>query len=179
MKNTRDTGVMIKYEWQNNYIDLLSDPQDKRNNVQFFTEEKVHEQSFYKWLRTFRQDIHEEANRRLRVRRNELRLRAWKKLEDQFDSDSGGNVIKALELYFKLNGDLIERTENRTEMISPEQKKVRLAQFLQEIQDKTRGSDAEARQEGDGCTTGGEGGLNSPVSGEGNQPRTDLPSGGV
>lgn len=171
--------TMIYHEWHSDYIDLLSDPQDKRSNIQFMQEHNVNEQTFYKWLKRFRIDVHEEANRRLRSRRNELRTKAWKRLEDQFSDKSGGNVIKALELFFKLNGDLIERTENRTEMITPEQKKVRLAQFLSEIKAKAGVGHEETQQEVNEVSSGAEGEPNPQTSGEGPEPGSNSDGGGV
>lgn len=171
--------TMVTEEWHERYIDLLAEPTDKRTNKQFIETEKLCEQTFYKWLKRFRQDVYEEANRRLRTRRNQLRTKAWKRLEDQFADKSGGNVIKALELYFKLNGDLVERTENRTEMITPEQKKVRLAQFLQEIKAKSSKSNEESAQEGDSGEGDGKGQPNEASGGQGTEPGNDNAGGGV
>lgn len=147
MENEKGQPVrMISKEWHNDYIDLLADPSDKRSNIQFCTDAPIDEKTLYRWLKKFRAEAYEEANRRLRARRGELRIKGWKRLEDMMDDKSGGNVLKALELFFKLNGDLIERVESRTEMLTPEQKKERIAKILSEAANKVeKDNDEKAR----------------------------------
>lgn len=141
---------MISEEWHDEYINMLADPTDKRTNIQFIRDNNMDEKKLYRWLKKFRAEAYEEANRRLRARKGELRIKGWKRLEDMMDDKSGGNVLKALELFFKLNGDLVERIESRTEMLTPEQKKERIAKILSEAANKVENKNEEARKETEG-----------------------------
>jgi len=169
----------IKHQWHDDYINLLADPTDKRTNVQFMKDVMISEKSFYNWRKQYRQDIYEEANRRLKLRRNELRIKGWKRLEDMFDDKASGAALKALELYFKLNGDLVERTENRTELLRPEDKRARLKMLLESIANKVGNSNEESREEGEETQEPGQGGDDSAVSGPRTEPGEDSASGGV
>jgi hypothetical protein len=152
---------------------MLADPTDKRTVKKFCEDEQLKEGTLYQWKARYREEIYEEANRRLKNRKNELRTKGWKRLDSMMDDKTSGSVIKALELFFKLNGDLIERTENRTELMRPEDKKIRIAALLEQItaqagnNEKARKKAKEASDESDST----EDAEDSGIGGDGNVSR--------
>jgi len=137
-------GILILEPWHDEFINMLADPSDKRSNAAFFREHGIDEKKGYRWLTPRRAEVYEEANRRLRVRKTELRVKGYKRLESLMDDKSGAVALKAVELLMKLNGDLIERIESRTEMLTLEQKKERVARLLSEAAGKYDNSKTEA-----------------------------------
>lgn len=124
--------IMINEPWHEAYVDYLADPHDRRTQGQWIDDNQVNERTFFRWKAKFREQIYAEANRKLNSRKTELKIKGWKKLEQLMD-ENGSTALKALELFFKLNGELIDRVESKSEILTPEDKKQKLAEALSRI----------------------------------------------
>lgn len=127
--------VMITKQWHDEYINMLADLSDSRTKAQFCRDVGVDEKSFFTWQARFRSEIYAEANRRMKERRSELKIKGWKRLDNLMDEQSAVG-LKAVELFFKLNGDLVDRVESKTELLTPEEKKKRVAEILSRLAKK-------------------------------------------
>lgn len=162
----------IDKSWKDVYIEMLSNPLENMNDTRFCETYNVNHDSFRHWKYVNRQQIFDEVDRRRKNYLKQLRATAYKSLMSKLDKDTN-----ALKLFFQLSGDLIERTENRTEVMTQEDLKRGISKMLEEISTKQKA------WEGTEDVEAGKAPAPKDVQGESNQsgkePGKDLPPTGT
>ena len=115
----------ITQSWHDVYVDYLADPLDHRNQKEWCFENKVDPSTLWRWKKIHRNKIYAEADRRRKGILAEIRQTNWKNLMSRAEKDT-----KAIELVFKLLGDLVERSETTHNMAPINEKKTRLSELL-------------------------------------------------
>lgn len=118
--------------WREDYINLLSNPCDNRTNKDFCIQYSVSHATFYRWLAENREELYVEADKRRKKFFTELREKNFKAIAKNLAASFNDRKLMA-----QLLGDLIERSETRTEIITPEEKRARLAALLDTISKQT------------------------------------------
>lgn len=103
----------IKSFWHELYLEMLSNPTDNRTDKKFCEDIKIHINTLGNWKREHRKEIFHEVGRRRSQYVDELRATAWKSLAEKMPKDTN-----AIKLAFQLLGDLVEKSEVKTEMMS-------------------------------------------------------------
>jgi hypothetical protein len=96
--------------WHQLYIETQADPTDTRTDAKFCEDICLDYATFSNWKRKYRPFIFREVEARRRTYVNEMRSRIYKALNKKLDTDT--NAIKLLA---QLMGDLVEKTEVKTE----------------------------------------------------------------
>ena len=128
-----------RVKWQEAYYDMCADPTDHRNIKQFAKDSGISDSLVYSWRRKNLQAINEEVNRRAKAFRQELRNKGWKALEKRMDKDT-----KAVQVLFQLLGDLVERSEQKIDYMSAEDKRERVKELLSKVLEKKDGAEDES-----------------------------------
>lgn len=113
--------------WHDLYIEMQADPTDRRTDTQFCEEMVLDYSTFRAWKTKYRNFIFREVETRRRNYKNELRARIYKALDKKLDTDT--NAIKLLA---QLLGDLVEKTEVKTENMNDGDKVRRIKTLSEE-----------------------------------------------
>lgn len=113
--------------WHQMYIESQADPTDHRTDKQFCEDAVLDYYAFCSWKKKYRPFIFREVEALRRNYRNEQRSRIYKALDKKLDTDT--NAIKLLA---QLLGDLVEKTEVKTENMDDADKIRRLKALSQE-----------------------------------------------
>lgn len=113
--------------WHLLYIEMQADPTDHRTDTQFCKDCELEVGTFCNWKRKYRDYIFREVEFKRKSYRNEIRARIYKALDKKLDTDT--NAIKLLA---QLLGDLVEKTEVKTETLSESDKIRRIKTLSQE-----------------------------------------------
>jgi len=116
--------------WHQLYIESQADPTDSRNDKKFCEDAVLDYYTFAAWKRRYRPFIYREVEKLRRNYRNEMRSKIYKSLMKKLDSDT--NAIKLLA---QLMGDLVDKTEVKTENMN-DADKVRRLKTLSEANTK-------------------------------------------
>lgn len=149
----------VRRFWHDLYIEMQADPTDRRTDAQFCEEMVLDYSTFRAWKTKYRNFIFREVESKRRNYKNELRARIYKALDKKLDSDT--NAIKLLA---QLLGDLVEKTEVKTENMN-DGDKVRRIKALSEANSKKLSQWERAEK------------ADSPTPTEGNGPISPEPSG--
>ena len=117
--------------WHELYIEMLSNPNEYQSDKGFCEETKIPTSTFHVWKSKNRRGIFDEVQKRRQLYINELRSNAWKELANKMKKD-----VNAIKLAFQLTGDLVERTENKHEYMTRQDKIDRMNALLKDINDK-------------------------------------------
>ena len=159
----------LEQYWHELYVEMLSNPDDKRTDKQFCEEIGIDNSTLTRWKSKYRLQIFEEVQKRRTQYINNIRnilQRALIKKVELGDTN-------AIKLGFQLIGDLVEKHENKMFGMDRNDKEKRLFNLLGEIGKKAQNWDkanksAENRKEE----------TNGDSQSLGNEPGTDLPSSG-
>lgn len=114
--------------WHPDVIEYMADPLDKRTYEQFCNDIGISLMTFWRYRTKHRDQITREVEAVRRKFLSEMRSKAYKSLNSKIDKD-----VNALKLFFQLAGDLVERVENRTEILTPEDKKARIQAAVEKL----------------------------------------------
>jgi hypothetical protein len=106
-------------------IDFYADPGDQRTKAELAISLGTTETTLYRTQKKWHDEIFTEADKRRKQYLPVLRSKGYKVLEAQLKRSP-----KALELLFKLTGELVERIEQTTKYESVEQKREKLGDLL-------------------------------------------------
>ena len=113
--------------WHTMYIESQADPTDHRTDKQFCEDAVLDYYAFCSWKKKYRPFIYREVEAIRRNFKNEIRSRIYKALDKKLDTDT--NAIKLLA---QLLGDLVEKTEVKTENMNDADKIRRLEALSKE-----------------------------------------------
>lgn len=116
--------------WHHLYIESQADPTDSRTDKQFCEDAVLDYYAFCSWKKKYRPFIFREVEALRRNYKNEMRSKIYKALMKKLDSDT--NAIKLLA---QLMGDLVEKTEVKTENMN-DADKIRRIKSLSEANTK-------------------------------------------
>lgn len=142
--------------WHQLYVEMQADPTDLRSDTDFYTELGIEKSTFVSWKRLYRTFIFREVEQLRKAYRNEDRTAGRKALMKKVASGD----TNAIKLLFQLMGDLVEKTEIKTENMSDEDKKRRILSLRSEVAQRERMWDSAA-----------------PVDNPTSEPLPDLPGG--
>lgn len=142
--------------WHSLYIEAQADPLDGRTDVEFCEAIQLDVSTFRNWKQKYRQYIFKEVEARRKNYTNELRSKGHKALAKKLSTDTN-----AIKLLFQLLGDLVEKTEVRTELSDAD--KQRRIQTLTDSTEKRRLAWEQASGKGEDGTTV-EGGPVGPIT---------------
>ena len=117
--------------WHSLYVQKEADPTNHQNDTQFCEEYKLDYSTLRAWKTKYRAFIYREVEALRRNFRNEMRSRIYKALDKKLDTDT--NAIKLLA---QLLGDLVEKTEVKTESMNDVDKIRRIKVLTQENEKK-------------------------------------------
>lgn len=123
----------VRRAWHDLYIEMQSDPTDTRTDVVFCEEIALDYATFRSWKTKYRAFIFREVESRRKNFRNEMRAKIYKSLVKKMDTDT--NAIKLLA---QLLGDLVEKTEVKTENMNDGDKIRRIKSLREENSKKLR-----------------------------------------
>lgn len=115
----------ITQTWQEQYLEFISDPLDNRTQTQWCRDMKIDASTVTRWKQKHRTAIYNEADRRRKATLAEIRQTNWKNLMGRATKDT-----KAIELVFKLLGDLVEKSETTHNYMNINEKKTRLTELI-------------------------------------------------
>lgn len=115
----------ITQSWHDMYLDFMSDPLDTRTQKEWCFENKIDPSTITRWKQKHRNQIYAEADRRRKGLIAEIRQTNWKNLMTRAGKDT-----KAIELVFKLLGDLVEKSETTHTYMKLDEKKARITELL-------------------------------------------------
>ena len=119
--------------WTEAVVEYHANPLESRSVKDFVGTLGIHVDTYYKFMRVNKEAVYKEADRRRKKATGAVRATAWRKLVARFDKSD-----KALEMFFKMSGDLVERSEQRVEYTTPEQKRDRVKKLLDELSGKSK-----------------------------------------
>jgi len=125
-----DINLEFSKEWMEEYVHMLADPSSTQTTKDFAEEHGISEQALYKWKSRHKDEVAKRVETLRKQYRSDVRSKAWRALSSQL----GKGDTPAIKLAFQLLGDLVERSENRTEILTPEDKKARIAALLEKVQ---------------------------------------------
>ena len=123
----------INKTWKELYIEMQASPLEEITDKAFAEKYQVNYNTLSNWKQDHRKEIFDEVDRRRKDFLKQVRAVAFKSLIKKLDKDTN-----ALKLFFQLSGDLVERTENRTEIMRPEDLKRGISEMLREIESKKK-----------------------------------------
>jgi len=132
----------VQRMWHELYIEIQSDPTDTRNDREFCEELVLEYSTFRNWKTKYRSFIFREVEARRKNFRNEMRAKIYKSLVKKMDTDT--NAIKLLA---QLLGDLVEKSEIKTESMNDADKIRRIKSLREENHKKLRSWSGEAQLE--------------------------------
>lgn len=144
-----DNAPKVPRTWHDSYIEAQVDPFDTRTDKQFCEDIGLDLQTFRNWKSKYRDYVNAEIEKRRNKHKTELRTKAYKALTGKLDKDTN-----AVKLLFQLLGDLVEKSEVKTEM-SDADKIRRLSTLISQVGKKRQ---AWTEAEGEGSTSASESG---------------------
>jgi hypothetical protein len=123
--------MLIDKSWKEVYVELQANPLESKTDKSFCEENNLNYGSFRDWKYRNRKQLYDEIERRRKTYIKEMRSVAYKHLMAKLGKDTN-----ALKLFFQLSGDLVERTENRTEVMSPQDLKRGINEMLKDIAER-------------------------------------------
>jgi signal recognition particle GTPase len=140
---------MFEKPWHQLAIDFISNPCETRTIKQFCDEIGIDPATYYRFTKNNSDDIYTQVDKERKKYHREMRAEAMKALFSRLKKSD-----KAIELFFKLTGELIERTESRIEYMTPDQKRERIRKALDALVKKKEKEDINKGQGmGDGVGT--------------------------
>lgn len=134
---------MFEKPWHQLLINYIADPSETRTAKKFCEDADISYDTYHRFMLANHDEIYNEADKLRKHYQRDMRNAAIKALYSRLSKSD-----KAIELFFKLTGELVERTESRVEYMTPEQKRQRVAKALEALAMKR---DKEKKQnEGDG-----------------------------
>lgn len=115
----------ITQTWHELYVEFLADPFDSRTLKDWAFEQKIDPSTVCRWKSKHKAQIYAEASRRRKTMIEEIRSENWKNLMGRAKKDT-----KAIELTFKLLGDLVEKSETTHTYMKTDEKKTRITELL-------------------------------------------------
>lgn len=137
--------------WHGLYIEMQADPTTSQTDTDFCKEIALDYSTFRAWKVKYRNFIYREVEARRRNYKNEMRSRIYKALNKKLDSDT--NAIKLLA---QLLGDLVEKTEVKTENMN-DGDKIRRIKSLTEANRKKLSQWEQAKEKDSPITPGQDG----------------------
>ena len=129
-----DQEYLIKF-WNHLYVEMLSNPDDHRTDVQFCKDVDISRDTLWKWKCKYRLAIYHEVQKRrnqyIQNFRNILQRALAKKVE------SGDT--NAIKLGFQIIGDLVEKSEHRFDGMQKTDKEKRIEALLTQLKSKQEG----------------------------------------
>lgn len=122
----------LRRYWQELYIQKEADPTDFRTDKQFCEDNQLNVNSFSNWKSKFRAYVYREVELRRKQYRNEHRNIGYKALMKKLLSGD----TNAIKLHFQLLGDLVEKSEVKTDNMSDSDKMRRLEHLKKEVSDR-------------------------------------------
>jgi len=114
--------------WKDALITYLSNPFQNQSIGDFCKEVGISSSTYYRFLVKYEDKIGPLVDKERQKFKSQIRSEAYKCLVKRLSRSDN-----ALKLTFQLLGDLIERSESKTEIIDPEIKKLRIKQLLDTI----------------------------------------------
>ena len=115
-------------EYLEKIVEYYANPADTRTVLEFCADNNTTDKTFYK----FKKEYHDEIFRRAEVARKkhipELRSLGYRALASRLKRSDN-----AAKLLFQLLGDLVERSEVKTEILTADQKRERIRQLLDSV----------------------------------------------
>lgn len=145
--NNEELRPKVDRTWHHLYIESQADPMDARTDKQFCEAIQLDYSTFANWKCKYRTHIFQEVERRRKNYQNELRSKGHKALAKKLDKDTN-----AIKLLFQLLGDLVEKSEVRTELSDAD--KLRRIETLRSSIEKRKNSWDEASRDGSTESTG-------------------------
>lgn len=124
-----DNGPKVVRLWHELYVQFQSDPCDLRTDKKFCEDIGLEPATLSQWKRKYRSFIFREVEAQRKTYRNELRAIGLKALMRKLDSGD----TNAIKLHFQLLGDLVEKTEIKTENMSDAEKVRRIESLRTEV----------------------------------------------
>lgn len=138
--------------WQEQVIIYLGNPFDTRSITQFCRENNIDRGKYYRFVNKNRTELFKQIDRIREQFKSEIRSHAYKSLISRIPRSDN-----ALKLAFQLLGDLVERSEVRTEHLTPEVKREKVRQLLErvsnELQNGPKSNDVDPGDKIDGSDT--------------------------
>ena len=154
---------LIKF-WNHLYVEMLSNPDDNRTDVQFCKDVDISRDTLWKWKCKYRLEIFTEVQKRrnqyIQNFRNILQRALAKKVE------SGDT--NAIKLGFQIIGDLVEKSEHRFDGMQRTDKEKRIEALLTHLKNKQEGwvrAEDSARNLSEGNSE-----RNGPIPGDSTNP---------
>lgn len=145
--------------WCELYVEMLSNPDDHRTDVEFCKNVDISRDTLWKWKCKHRLAIYHEVQKRrnqyIQNFRNTLQRALAKKVE--------AGDTNAIKLGFQVIGDLIEKSEHRFDGMEKTDKERRIQALLTEIAKKD--ANWKRANEADAKLLGNEPGTDIPPSG--------------
>lgn len=116
-------------EWMEEYCHAMADPASKITAKAFAESKGMSEQNLYKWKSRHKEEVQRRIETLRKQYRTDIRSKAWKALSGQLDRGD----TTAIKLVFQLLGDLVERSEQRVEHMTPEDKRARVKALLDRV----------------------------------------------
>lgn len=160
--------LVISSFWQQLYVEMLANPNELQTDCAFCDEIKIPISTFKAWKARNRKEIYNEVQKSRTQYINELRANAWKHLADKMKKD-----VNAIKLAFQLTGDLVERTENKHEYMTRQDKIDRVNNLLKEANERKKTWDKV--KEAQSGANAAESNSNVGDGTLGNGPGKDLP----
>ena len=107
-------------------LDFWANPLDQRTNKEFCAELGISEMTYYRFTKANLEGL----NRSITARR-ETFIPKMTSVAYQHLSKRLGRSDAALKLFFQLTGQLVERTESKYTLMSPEEKREKIKQMLE------------------------------------------------
>ena len=126
----------IEYLWNELYIEMLSspDPEEQISDVAFAESLKISLPTLKSWKGKYRKDIFDEVHKRRMVYINQRRAI----LDRALDKKVSEGDTQAIKLGYQLIGDLIERTEVKTDQMTEADKVRRVKTLLENAEAKKK-----------------------------------------
>ena len=146
--------------WNELYVEMLSNPDDHRTDVQFCKDVDISRDTLWKWKCKHRLSIYQEVQKRrnqyIQNFRNTLQRALAKKVEL--------GDTNAIKLGFQVIGDLVEKSEHRFDGMEKTDKEKRIQALLTEI--AKRDANWKRASEADTNSSGPNPGTDTPDTGK-------------
>ena len=136
----------ITRAWHELYINMQADPTITQTDKDFCEEIKLEYQTLASWKKKYRKYIFSEVEKARKTYFSELRTKNFKAIAKALDDSFNDRKLMA-----QLLGDLIERTESKTEIMDYDTK-MRRTSFLLDAIEKKKKALEEAKQAENGTT---------------------------
>lgn len=114
--------------WTDRIIEHLANPFASEPVSTLCKSIKISRQTYYEYLTKNRDAVFKEADKRRKRYMAQMRSQAFKSLVERFKRSD-----KALQMFFEMSGDYVPKSEQRVEYITPEQKRDKIKQVLEDI----------------------------------------------